>query len=256
MRHTTKLLFERPLVDPNSLPDADIDFQRVQISGSHDTESDEAVQVGTKLKRAMALRDKYLDPMPAENWGGLDRGLYTEFMASQVTSSLRHGSQVQQPPGAVFGPPSTLSSSLLASSSLSSSSSHGAAAAAAGTAEKTQHGRAKLTTGLGLLSQASTCSSVRRGASAAAQDSTQRLRRRMDVPYDPYSRDLSDVPPPQTEVGFVTEDGVIYAMLSEPIAAPPHGRHPAASPASPPGSSSLASSAASAPASPLRPSHT
>ena len=83
LRTTTRRLFERRDYEENNTADAAVDFQRVIISGSHDTESDEAVAVGTKIARAMELRDKYLLPMPKENWGGLDPEFYRDFMVAK-----------------------------------------------------------------------------------------------------------------------------------------------------------------------------
>ena len=75
-----------------------VEFQRIHITGKPDTHSEEASLVGTKILRLMELRDKYLVPMPVENWGGLDPDIYSEFMTEKLQKSYQPTTPHPKPP--------------------------------------------------------------------------------------------------------------------------------------------------------------
>lgn len=171
VRKATQMLFERPLIEtPKHKEGAHVAFQRIKITGQPDTHSEEACMVGTKIQRAMALRDKYLVPMPAENWGGLDPEIYSEFMkgkgvptggdggpttaASAVNKALRFDASTTTTPP----PPSML--------------------------------RSNKPPPLPLTTPPTTTASTAAPTPRTGGTARQRLRRRMDVPYNPYSKKL------------------------------------------------------------------
>ena len=224
LRTTTRRLFERRDYEENNTADAAVDFQRVIISGSHDTESDEAVAVGTKIARAMELRDKYLLPMPKENWGGLDPEFYRDFMVAKGICLPKSASPV--------GTRKTVSARGNDSNptSVSVGTSHfemnkkgdlktreTVINARAG-GEKTRGQKKNTLTTPSLFDAAPKVTAIpTTGIKMMRQTSTDRLRRRMDVPFDPYARNVMDVPETLTGASFVCEAGVFSAFLSEPI---------------------------------------
>ena len=127
MNRVTKeaLNFELPPAESPRSPAHKYHFQRVQITGTPDTHSEEAQEVGSKITRALELREKYLVPMPVENWGGLDPQLYTEFMAAKdplSAAKARRRAASGQPAAAasprapmVVSPPTTTTASISSS---------------------------------------------------------------------------------------------------------------------------------------------
>ena len=218
VRKATQMLFELPPAESPRSPAHKYHFQRVQITGTPDTHSEEAQEVGSKITRALELREKYLVPMPVENWGGLDPQLYTEFMAAKdplSAAEARRRAASGQPAAAaasprapmVVSPPTTTTASISSSFSTTSSAAatHAAAAPApapAPTAPST--------------STTSTFSvpPLRRSNSTNSTGARQRLRRRMDVPYNPYLYDLAhEVPPELPNVSFTPSHGVFRTSL-------------------------------------------
>jgi hypothetical protein len=172
VRKATQMLFERPLIEtPKHKEGAHVAFQRIKITGQPDTYSEEACMVGTKIQRAMALRDKYLVPMPAENWGGLDPEIYTEFMKGKM-------------PGGDGGPTT-------AASDVNKALRFDASTTTTTTTTTPSVLRSNQPPPLPLTTPSTTTSSTTAPTPRTGGTARQRLRRRMDVPYNPYSKKLS-----------------------------------------------------------------
>ena len=199
VRATTKRLFEPREVPPEALADASVEFQRVVISGSKDSYSEEAKSVGEKLMRAMALRDKYLIPIPEENWGGLDPEMYRDFMSAKgirmrdaAWSRGRNRKPEAKTEHARIGTDEQVASGARKAPSPKDTGINNQK-------EQARKGTPKTEAGIKMM----------------RQNSTDRLRRRMDVPFDPYAGDINDVPATLSEASFVCEDGVFSAVLRE-----------------------------------------
>ena len=96
VRKATQMLFERPMVEsPKDVPNCP-EFQRMNVTGVPETHSEEAQEVGRKITRAMSLRDKYLIPMPINNWGGLNPELYEDFMKEKKKRIHRRRRRTKQ----------------------------------------------------------------------------------------------------------------------------------------------------------------
>ena len=198
VRKATQMLFERPVVEsPRADVNTSYEFQRITVTGVPDTHSLEAQEVGAKITRALALRDKYLVPMPTTNWGGLDPELYSEFMQEKQgqqsrghkvdNNSMTNNNNTLKP----FATPLTPTDATTDTKTNQSSTSE----------SNVSNGGMPV-----LFQQSSTSSSSSTGA-------RQRLRRRMDVPYNPYLHNLDhNIPPDMPDVSFQCRDGVFTSL--------------------------------------------
>ena len=205
VRKATQMLFERPMVEsPKDVPNCP-EFQRMNVTGVPETHSKEAQEVGRKITRAMSLRDKYLIPMPINNWGGLNPELYEDFMKEKKKGSIEgEGGQNSsiQSNASLFAPSVTPLTPSVTTQSTNTNTTQSS------TATATPSLLSSSFTAKTLLSQTSN-TSTSSTTSTTSTGARQRLRRRMDVPYNPYYRALDyNVPHDLSNITFQCNNGV------------------------------------------------